>query len=184
MNRIGILVASCALVATTATAVSAADETFADCESAANYGARTAYYFVGASMNRAACDGSMGERVQQVLARSLRRQHISAHNPEALRVCFYQGLYRGYVGALEAEYVDCESDLELVPSVARAAVAVFIAMQSGLDTVDTDDVNAVFDDVFTAPPWSGVACDSYIDASDAAGLDGVAELTASVCWNR
>jgi len=181
MKRIGILVVSSALLVITAGAASAANETFVDCDSAYNYGKNTADFYVSAAMNQATCDAARLEKAEVVLARTLKRQKINPTNSEATKVCFYQGLYAGYVEMLAAEYADCGLGLELLPSVVRAAVSIFTAMHV-LDSVDDADIDQVFDGVFTAPDASSVACADYIvDATTQD--DGLGELIDSVCWN-
>jgi hypothetical protein len=182
MNRIMILVASsAALLAVSGAAF--ADDTFADCDSAASYGWNTASFYVSASMNRAACDVNLTEKAEAALGRALKRQRIAPRNSEAIKVCFYDGLYRGYVAELARAHDSCDRELSLAPSVARAAVAVFTAMHQGLASVDRADVNAVFDDVFEAPAESADACARYVLTSDAGHLTRVDILVDSVCWN-
>lgn len=186
MKRIAIVVLSlAALMAGTGVAPAAADDTYADCDSAANYGWNTAWQFVSASFNRAACDPTMIDKAEAALARSLKKQQIAARNPEWAKVCFYQGLYHGYVTALASEYADCGRDVGLLPSVARAAVSVFVAMQAGLEQVDGYEVDNVFEGAFVAGPELGEDCTNHVLGSEAAGhSDGLDELVESVCWNE
>jgi hypothetical protein len=180
MNRIGIAVLSTALVVGAAGPV-LADDTFPDCTSASNYGWNTSWNIVSSSLNRAACDTTITERAEVVLAKQLRRQRIAAHNSEPIKACFYQGLYHGYVDALATEYSQCGRDLPLVSSVTRAAVAIFGALNDALDRVDSSEIDVVFDGAFEAPYWAGEACE-YTLESDTSG-DSRDELVASVCWN-
>jgi hypothetical protein len=186
MKRIAIVVLSLAVLTVGAGVTpAAADDTFADCDSAANYGWNTAWQFVSSSLNRAACDPTITERAEAALGRSLKKQQIAGRNPEWAKVCFYQGLYHGYVDALAAEYADCGRAFGLLPSVARAAVSVFIAMQSGLEQVDGHEVDNVFEGAFEAPAALGEDCTNFILGSEAGSRsDGLEELTESVCWNE
>jgi hypothetical protein len=185
MKRTTILAASTALLTLVAGAApAAAEDTFPDCASAYNYGWNSSWLYVSASMNRADCDGTIVEKAEVALARAFRRKQIAPGNGEALKVCFYQGVYAGYVGALAVEYDECpDLDFGIVPSVARAAVSVFTAMHLGLDRVDGHEVDEVFDGVYWAPPGSAVACVAYIEASEAAD-PGRGELIDTVCRNR
>jgi hypothetical protein len=184
MKRTTILAASCALLSLAVGAAPAAADTFPDCGSAYNYGWNSSWFYVSASMNRADCDAATVEKAEAALARAFRRKQIEPDNSEGLKVCYYQGLYAGYIGALAVEYDECpDLNLALVPSVARAAVSVFTAMHLGLDYVDDGDVDEVFDDVFWAPPGSAVACVAYVEASEATD-PGRAELIDTVCRNR
>lgn len=183
MKRTTILAASCALLSLAVGAAPAAADTFPDCGSAYNYGWNSSWQYVSSSMNRADCDAATVEKAEVALARAFRRKQISPDDSEALKVCYYQGLYAGYIGALAVEYDECGWGLQLLPSVARAAVSVFTAMHLGLEYVDDGDVNDVFDDVFWAPPGSAVACTAYVEDSEAAD-PGRAELIDTVCRNR
>jgi hypothetical protein len=186
MKRIAIVVLSL-VVLTVGAGVSsaAADDTFADCDSAANYGWNTAWGYVSASFNRAACDEQKLDKAEAALARSFKKLQIPARNPEWAKVCYYEGLYHGYVAALESEYADCGRAFGLLPSVARAAVSIFVAMQSGLEQVDGHEVDNVFEGAFAAPAALGEDCTNEILDGEAAGhSDGLEELIESVCWNE
>jgi hypothetical protein len=183
MKRTTILAASTALLTLVAGASPAAADTFPDCASAYNYGWNSSWLYVSASMNRADCNQTVIEKAEAALARAFRRKQIEPDNGEALKVCYYQGVYAGYIGALAVEYDECGLDLGVVPSVARAAVSVFTAMHVGLEWVDDADVDEVFDGVWWAPPASAVACVGYIEASEAVD-PGRGELIQSVCRNR
>jgi hypothetical protein len=184
MKRTAILAASTALLTLVAgTAPAAAEDTFPDCSSAYNYGWNTTWSYVSGSMNRADCNETVIEKAEVALARAFRRKQIAPDNGEALKVCYYQGVYAAYVGALAVEYDQCGVELGVVPSVARAAVSVFTAMQLGLDRVDDADVDEVFDGVWWAPSGSAVACTGYIEASEAVD-PGRGELIETVCRNR
>lgn len=181
MNRIGIALLSTALLVGAVGPV-LADDTFPDCASASNYGWNTSAQVVSSVMNRADCDAAVVERGEVVLSKQMRRQRIAAHNSESIKACFYQGLYHGYVDTLQTEYAQCGDDLPLVPSVTRAAVAVFGALNDALDRVDASDVDFVFDGVYEAPYWAGDACATAL-AAETSGLDSRGELVDSVCWN-
>jgi hypothetical protein len=166
-------------------ASAAADDTFADCDSAANYGWSTAWQFGSGSLNRVSCDQAAIERAEAALARSLKKLAIPARNPESTKVCFYEGVYHGYIDALASKYASCDRAVGLLPSVARAAVSVFAAMQSSLQQVDGDEVDHVFEGAFVAPEGQGAECEAYVLGSEAAGHDdGLTELVESVCWNE
>jgi hypothetical protein len=186
MKRIAIVVLSLAVLSVGAGVSSAAaDDTFADCDSASNYGWNTAWQYVSSSFNRAACDVVVMDRAETALARTLKKQQIPSRNTELAKVCFYEGLYHGYVNALESEYADCGRPFGLLPSVAKAAVTVFVAMQSGIDVVDSYAVDFVFEGAFTAPTEQAEDCALFVLGSEAAGYsDGLEELVESVCWNE
>jgi hypothetical protein len=183
MKRTAILAASSALLTLVMGTVPAAADTFPDCASAYNYGWNSSWFYVSASMNRADCDGTVIEKAEAALARAFRRKQIEPDNSEALKVCFYQGMYAGYIGALAVEYDECGLELGIVPSVARASVSIFVAMHAGLDWVDDAEVDEVFDGVYWAPPGSATACVGYIENSEAAD-PGRGELIDTVCRNR
>jgi hypothetical protein len=180
MKRIGTLVLFGALGLLSSVA-SAATSTFDDCDSAYNYGENTAQFYVSASMNRAACDVASVARAEVALSHSMRRQKIQPQNSEELKVCFYEGLYDGYVTSLYNEHASCNQPLSL-SSVARAAATVFSAMQSSLDAVNDGVVERVFGHVFYAPPSQAASCEDYIrgEQTDAPGLDA---LVGAVCSN-
>jgi hypothetical protein len=183
MKRIGILVLSSALLAVTSgAAIAAQDQTFPSCGDAYNYGRNTADFYVSAALNNAACNTVKIEKAEAALAKVFKRQAIAPRNSEELQVCFYDGLYQGYVDTLIAEYADCGLDLHLAPSVARAAVAVFLAMQVNLDHVDDAEVSEVFDGVFDQDGSQSVACVDYIVGTNADNFDGAGELIDSVCY--
>lgn len=186
MKRIAIVVLSLAVLSIgTGVSTAAADDTFADCDSASNYGWNTAWQNVSSSMNRAACDVAVMDRAEAALVRTLKKQQIPSRNPEIAKVCFYEGLYHGFVAALESEYADCGRPFGLLPSVAKAAVSVFVAMQFGIDQVDSYAVDFVFEGAFTAPEAQAEDCSTFILGSEAAGhSDGLDELVESVCWNE
>jgi hypothetical protein len=179
---IGILVLSSALLAVSSGAADAAnDETFPTCDDAYNYGRNTSAFYVSAALNTANCESVRIEKAEAALAKSFKRQAIANRNSEEMQVCFYSGLYQGYIETLSAEYADCGLALGLSPSVARAAVAVFLAMDHNLDDVDAWDVSDVFDGVFPHDGSETAACGTYIDASTAGDLAGAAELADAVC---
>jgi hypothetical protein len=186
MKRIAIVVLSlAALMVGTGVAPAAAEDTFADCDSAANYGWNTAWQYVSASLNRAACDETKVEKAEAALARSFKKLQIAGRNPEWAKVCYYEGLYHGYVASLESEYADCGRAFGFLPTVGRAAVSIFVAMQTSLEQVDGHEVDNVFEGVFVAPEAQGEDCTNFILGSEAAGLgDGLDELIESVCWNE
>jgi hypothetical protein len=164
----------------------AASPTFEDCESASNYGYNTSWQFVSSVMNKAACAEIQVRKGEIALARQAKRQKIPPHNTDALKTCFYTGLYAGYIDALVVEFEQCNDDLPLA-SVARAAAAVFTAMHEALSNVNDGVVDTVFDDVFDAPDLDPgplaeqcfeVIYDDVLDLE--AGLD---ELVETVCEN-
>lgn len=182
MKRTGILVVSSALLLGAAAPASAADETFANCSSAINYGTNTSTYFVSSAMNTAKCDGAIIERAEAVLARQFARRTIAASNPDEIKVCFYEGLYEGWIDTLVSEYGECGYTLSL-SSVSRAAVSIFTALHASLERVDNGEIDIVFDGVFRAPSADRQVCDDYV-SSETEGLDeGRNELVDSVCWN-
>jgi hypothetical protein len=182
MKRIGILVMGGVLGLLLPAVASAAPPTFEDCDSAYNYGANTSQFYVSASMNRAACDSASVARAELALAHSLRRQKIQPQNSDELKVCFYEGLYDGYVSTLYSEHATCGDSLSLL-SVARAAVTVFSAMQGSLDYVDDGMVDRVFAHVFYAPPAQTGSCESFIH-SEQADLPGLGAMVGAVCRNE
>jgi hypothetical protein len=186
MKRIAIVVLSlAALMAGTGVAPAAVDDTYADCDSAANYGWNSVWLSVSSSMNRAACDVTVMDRAESALVRTLKKQQIAGRNPEWAKVCFYQGLYDGYVAALSYEYGQCARPFGLLPSVARAAVSIFVAMQASLEQVDGYEIDNVFEGAFVAPSELGEDCTNHFLGSEAAGhSDGLDELVESVCWNE
>jgi hypothetical protein len=172
-----------------------AASTFEDCASAQNYGNQTARHWVGTVMNRVSCADASVRKGENALAKQMRRQRINAHNPLSHQVCFYQGLYAGYIEGLETEAAKCHAGLEL-STVAQAASAVFIAMQEAALAIDDGIINQVFDGIFWAPELEVDTrveqCDDVINVSvlgDAADdddvviPDGLDELVASVCLN-
>ena len=181
MKRIAILVVfGAASMLAMGTAV-AAPPTFDSCESAFNYGANTSRFFVTASLTRAACNDEKMEDAEDALFKSLKKQKIQPHNSEDLKVCFYEGLYSGYIEGLVSEYADCQYHLGIV-SVARAAVAVFTAMNTFLDSVDDYEIDQVFDGVRETQPEDRLACETTIlDSVEHSG--GLVELLRSVCRN-
>ena len=182
MKRIGILVMCGALGLLSPAVASAAPPTFEDCDSAFNYGQNTAQFYVSASMNRAACDAASVVRAEVALGHSLRRQKIQPQNSEDLKVCFYEGLYAGYVGGLQSERASCGEGLPLL-SVARAAVTVFSAMQGSLDSVDDGIVDRVFGHVFYAPPAQAQSCEGFV-RGEQTDVPGLGALVGDVCWNQ
>jgi hypothetical protein len=181
MKRIGILALSGVLGLLAPAVASAASPTFEDCDSAYNYGSNTAQFYVSASMNRASCDNAVVTRAEVALGHSLRRQKIPPQNSEELKVCFYEGLYFGYVSALYQEHSNCGDSLSLL-SVARAAVTVFSAMQSSLDQVDDGEVESVFGHLFYAPTSQGSSCEGFI-RGEQVDAPGFGALVDAVCWN-
>jgi hypothetical protein len=182
MKRIGILVMGGVLGLLSPAVASASSPTFEDCDSAYNYGANTSGYFVSASMNRAACDGPAVARAEVALSHSLRRQKIPPQNTEELKICFYEGLYAGYVNGLVSEHASCGDGLSIL-SVARAAVTVFSAMQSSLDYVDDGIAYRVFARIFYAPPTQVASCEGFIHGEQA-DAPGLGAMVGAVCRNE
>jgi len=122
-------------------------------------------------------------KAELTLAKSLGKQKIPPHNTEALKVCFYEGLYRGYIAGLESEYAECAAPIELgIVSVVRAALSVFAAMHDWLDVVNDSEIDQVFDGVYVTDESDSIWCDSYSRA-DADSDQGIDEFVKSVCWN-
>lgn len=177
MKRIGSLMVLGALLSFSSVAA-ASQPTFEDCDSAFNYGQNTALFYVSASTNRVACDL---QRAELALGRSLKKQKIPPQNTEDMKVCFYEGLYAGYVAGLESAHESCGDTVSLA-SVARAAATVFSAMSDGLDDVDDAEVVRVFAHVFYAQPSAANACEAFLRGEEGDGA-GVNALVNSVCWN-
>jgi hypothetical protein len=183
MKRIGILVIGMALVASQG--VASAAPTFANCESASNYGKNSANLYVSASMNTADCDSAGLERAELALGRSLRKLKIHPGNTDEMQVCFYEGVFEGYVDALWTGYNECGRALTL-GSVARAANTVFAGMRTALHDVSDSAINVVFGWVFDVSGEDTAGCASYLRAEypGASAPDGLDHLIDVVCFNR
>jgi hypothetical protein len=182
MNRIGTLVVlSALLLVGSGTALADPKPTFDTCEDAFNFGSNSAKMWVSAAMNRASCNGLQVATAEAQLAKTLKKQKIPAHNSEEHKVCFYQGLYAGYVDQLGVERASCGQGLPIV-SVARAALSVFGAMVKGLDSVENSEIDQVFDGGFDTEGQDGDACASFI-ANEGDDLEAdLSELIKSVCF--
>jgi hypothetical protein len=178
MKRIGTLMVLGALLSFSSVAA-ASQPTFEDCDSAFNYGQNTSLFYVSASTNRVGCDL---QRAEVALARSLKKQKIPPQNTEEMKLCFYEGLYAGYLTGLQSAYDSCNDGLSLA-SVARAASSVFSAMLGGLDSVDDGDVFRVFAHTFYAPSSAANACEAFLRGEEGDGA-GVNALVSAVCFNQ
>jgi len=181
MKCTGMYILSGVLILLVTTGTAAAS-TFDSCASAYSYGANTSTMYVSAAMNHAACDAAEVQKAEAALARTFRNVAIPPQNPEAFKLCFYEGLYAGYIHTLVNERGDCGQTLPLM-SVAHGAVAVFEAMYSALDVMNDAEVNQVFDGIFIAPSAGGAACEDLLRAEASDLSAGFEEFVSSVCWN-
>ena len=198
MNRFGTLVVVGALLLLgPGTALADPKPTFDSCEDAFNFGSNSAHQWVSSVMNRAGCDGDVAT-AEIKLAKALEKQKIPPHNPKEHKVCFYQGLYAGYVATLESEVASCGRWLSL-DSAARAALSVFGAMARGLGkSLDSSNIDQVFDGVYDASGQDANTCSSFIFVGGAEYKDELCDdgepcdelnarlndLASSVCWNN
>src|SRR5258706_16360458 len=91
MKSIGILVVCGALLSSLTGVASAAQSTYVDCNSAFNDGQNQALFYVSASTSRTGCSGL--DHAEAALAKVMRKYKIHPNNTDALKVCFYEGLY-------------------------------------------------------------------------------------------
>ncbi len=134
----------CALAVLASSSVASAQ--FADCLSSRNAGFNTTTFFVSAVFNTIGCNASSDEvaAAQQTLEDVISAQQLNTSISNELKVCFYDGLYEGYISTLLQEYRECRS----VPSAAtlgRSAASVFRALFATLgDFVGPAVVEEVF----------------------------------------
>lgn len=166
---------------------------FVDCLSAQSSGYNTTAFFVSAVFNTIGCRASAAQvtTAQESLANVISTQQLTTSMPDELKVCYYQGLYEGYIETLLSEYRQCRA----VPSAATlgaAAGAIFVALYSTIpDFVDDGVVEDVFESIARQRTLDGqIACSESLLSSVEADFaeDEVAialaeHATAVVCGN-
>jgi hypothetical protein len=108
---------------------------FASCDDAYNYAQNTARLYVSQSFGRVQCDAARRAPTEAALAGAFKRLVLRGSNSVAVKACFYQGLYGGYVDALRAEYERCSTpgfNTVGLDSIARAAESVFVALYGAI----------------------------------------------------
>ena len=125
----GILLGT--LLMSPALASAARPGAYQDCDSAKNAGNSTGRYFTSASFNRLACNEAGKEATEAALADVLKEYgELRTSDADAIKACYYAGLYDGYATQTADEYADCGSRGAFTAvtrsSLARMAEAIFV----------------------------------------------------------
>jgi hypothetical protein len=163
---------------------------FPTCADSHNYGHSTASLYVGQAFSRLGCEAAGRPVTEAAIARAFKRLVLRGSDSVAIKSCYYEGLYRGYVTALQAEYGRCGAQLSLA-SIAQAAEAVFVALYGALgNNVDECMIQETFGIEYGFVPSASEsgACSGWIsgaayDDLGSSAIDHlVEELIEVVCY--